>query len=225
MKKKLSIIIPVFNEEENIIPLYNELVYVLNPIFIFELVFVNDFSNDNSKKIINNLKRSDQRIMIINNAQNFGQSYSIHKGILKSNYDNIITIDGDCQNDPRDIEKLANIYFSKKLDLVGGIRINRKDSNLKIISSKIANFVRSKLLKDNCADTGCALKIMNKKSFLKIKFFKGYHRFFPALFLKYGFKTDFTYVNHRYRNKGQSKYGTLGRLFEGLRDLIRVMNI
>ena len=87
------------------------------------------------------------------------------------------------------------------------------------------NFVRSKLLNDNCPDTGCALKIMNKDSFLKINFFDGYHRFFPALFLKYGCKTKFVSVNHRYRNKGVSKYGTFGRLYKGIKDLIKVMNI
>ena len=157
---------------------------------------------------------------------NRGQSFSIHKGILHSSFDTIITIDGDGQNDPADIPKLINKYFeSDKLKLLGGIRSKRKDSLIKVFSSKIANKIRSKILKDGCQDTGCSLKVFDKKIFLTFPYFDGMHRFIPALYKGYGFETNFINLNHRKRKYGTSKYGTMNRLFKGIRDIIKVRNI
>ena len=106
--------------------------------------------------------------------------------------------------------------------MVAGIRLKRKDSFIKIISSKIANKIRSSILKDNCPDTGCSLKIFNKNIFLQFEFFDGIHRFLPALFIGYNHKVAYVKVNHRPRLNGVSNYGTLSRLFWGIRDIIRV---
>ena len=117
-------------------------------------------------------------------------------------------------------------YLSnKETKLVGGIRIKRKDNLIKKISSKIANNVRSKILKDNCQDTGCSLKVFDKEIFILFPYFDWIHRFLPALFTGYGYKTLFINVNHRKRKFGISKYGTMNRLFKGIRDIIRVKKI
>ena len=155
-----------------------------------------------------------------------GQSYSITRGIKIASFNIIVTIDGDCQNNPADIPKLLNLFKSNKdIHLVGGIRQKRKDTITKILSSKIANLVRSLILKDNCKDTGCSLKVFYRDSFLKLSYFNGIHRFLPALFSGYGFRTEFVNVDHRKRKYGISKYGTIDRLFRGIRDMIKVYKI
>ena len=219
-----SIVIPLYNEGENIQPLLSEIFANLLSYENFEIVLVNDASTDNTsnvfKKLINN------KVRILHNKTNRGQSFSIHKGIQHSSFDTIITIDGDGQNDPADIPKLINKYFeSDKLKLLGGIRSKRKDSLIKVFSSKIANKIRSKILKDGCQDTGCSLKVFDKKIFLTFPYFDGMHRFIPALYKGYGFETNFINVNHRKRKYGTSKYGTMNRLFKGIRDIIKVRNI
>lgn len=221
--RKFSIIIPIFNESESIAPLVKEIFSCLKKYnSVFELIIVDDKSTDNSIMVINELKNV-YRIILIKNDYNLGQSFATLKGIEKSKYDTIVTLDGDGQNNPQDINKLLNIYFEKKIyDLVSGIRINRKDSLIKIISSKIANKFRSLLLQDNCKDTGCSLKVFNKNTFLKFPYFDGLHRFLPALFKGYGKRTFFVDVSHRPRYAGSSKYDTFGRLIKGLRDLIKV---
>ena len=135
-------------------------------------------------------------------------------------------MDGDGQNNPKDIPKLLEIYFSSKdFTLVSGIRIKRKDSLIKIISSRVANLIRSYILEDKCPDTGCSLKIFQKNIFLDFPYFDGIHRFLPALFNGYGQKIRFIPVDHRSRVKGISKYGIFDRLFKGVYDLFRVKKI
>ena len=164
-----------------------------------------------------------QELSFILIKNNLGQSYSIQKGINNSVNDIIVTIDGDGQNDPKDIIKLYDIYMAKEnLKLVGGIRKKRKDKFIKKISSKIANFIRSRVLNDNCKDTGCSLKIFSKKIFIQFEYFDGIHRFLPALFNGYGYDNIYIDVNHRKRIKGYSKYGIWDRLFKGIKDLIKV---
>jgi len=219
-----SIVIPLFNESKNITELLNEISISLNDYKDYEIILVDDNSTDNTLDIINNFK--DNKIKIFQNNKNKGQSFSISLGIKKSLYNTIITIDGDGQNDPYDIPKLLK-YFNENKDyeLVGGIRKKRKDSFIKIISSMIANYIRAKILKDDCKDTGCSLKVFNKKIFLDFPYFNGIHRFLPALFRGYGYKTKYIDVNHRNRKHGFSNYGTFSRLFQGIRDMIKVRKI
>ena len=220
----ISIIIPIFNEAENIESLLKEIQSVLKEKINYEIIIVNDCSLDNTSEILG--KINSLKIKVINHSKNLGQSSSILSGIKNSNCDSILTIDGDCQNNPKDILKLYDIYFNENIySLVGGLRIKRKDSFIKILSSKIANSIRQLFLKDNCKDTGCSLKIFNKKIFLSLPYFDGIHRFLPALYKGYGYKTYFVEVDHRARIKGQSKYGTIDRLIKGVYDLFRVKKI
>ena len=220
-----SIVIPIYNEAQNIKSLVYEIFNSLKDHNDFEVIIVNDFSSDNTIDVVNALQKK-LNISLINNPKNKGQSFSIHKGVLKSKNNTIITIDGDGQNNPIDIIKLLQIYFSKKeISLVGGIRVKRKDSLIKIISSKIANNIRSNILKDGCKDTGCSLKVFNKSVFLQFPFFDGIHRFLPALFTGYGYKTLFIAVDHRPRIRGYSKYKIVDRLYRGIIDIIKVKKI
>lgn len=221
-----SIVIPVFNEEESITQLIHEIYYHLyEHVNNFEIIIMNDGSNDNTLDVINNLKNK-YKLKIYNNKINMGQSYCIYNSIIKSNYDTIVTIDGDGQNDPKDILTLINNYkIDNNVMLVSGIRFNRKDSFIKKISSKYANKIRMKILKDDCIDTGCSLKIFNKQIFLSYPFFDGIHRFIPALFNAKKVKIKYVNVDHRFREFGKSKYGIFNRLFKGIRDIIKVRKL
>tara|TARA_B100001250_G_scaffold105809_1_gene89244 strand:- start:2727 stop:3413 length:687 start_codon:yes stop_codon:yes gene_type:complete len=219
-----SIVIPLFNEAENISNLIDEISISLEKYDDYEIILVNDFSTDKTTDIINTKK--NKKIKLINNEKNYGQSYSIHKGIKSSFNEIIVTLDGDGQNDPTDIPNLLDIFLSKnKIELVGGLRMNRKDNLIKVLSSKVANYVRQLLLNDDCLDTGCSLKVFKKDIFLSFPYFDGMHRFLPALFKGYGHNTIFIEVNHRKRKYGISKYGTMNRLFKGIRDIIRIKKI
>ena len=220
-----TLVIPVFNEQDNLVSLIKEIKTALANYINFELIFVNDFSSDNTLKILEKEKKNFN-FKIINNQLNLGQSYSILSGIKQSKYNIIVTLDGDGQNNPYDIPKLLEFYNkSNDVYLVGGIRSKRKDNLIKIISSRIANYVRSKFLEDGCTDTGCSLKVFDKNIFLQFEYFNGIHRFLPALFNGFGYRTFFLSVDHRKRNYGKSKYGTFLRLFNGLRDMIKVKNM
>ena len=217
-----SIVIPIFNEEHNLITLIKEIKLSLKSYNEYELIFVNDFSTDNTLSILKKQKKIFN-FKIINNKTNLGQSFSILNGIKNSNYNTIITLDGDGQNNPKDIPTLLEFYNkTKDASLVGGIRYKRRDNIIKIISSRLANFVRSKILKDECKDTGCSLKVFDKNIFLKFEYFDGMHRFIPALFKGFGYNTYFLNVDHRKRKYGTSKYGTFLRLVNGIRDMIKV---
>jgi dolichol-phosphate mannosyltransferase len=217
-----SIIIPIYNESENIrdliLEIENNLTYDN-----YEIIVVNDCSTDNTIKILNKIISS--KIKIINLKKRSGQSYAILSGIKNSESSTIITIDGDGQNDPKDIQNLLDIYNNSNYSLVGGLRLLRKDNFIKKISSNLANKFRMFVLNDNCIDTGCGLKIFDKQIFLSFEFFNGIHRFLPALYKGYGFNTFFTTVNHRPRIKGISKYGTFKRLIYGLKDIMYVKKI
>jgi dolichol-phosphate mannosyltransferase len=220
-----SIVVPLYNEEGNIENLIYEIISSLENFKEYEIVLVDDCSDDNTPELLKKFE-THPNIKIVTNIKNRGQSYSIHKGVTQSFYNTIITIDGDGQNVPSNIPSLIKEFKDNNdVYLVGGIRNNRKDNFIKIMTSKLANSIRSFVLKDNCSDTGCSLKIFDKKIFLTFPFFNGIHRFLPALFLGYGYKTKFINVDHRKRKFGYSKYGTFNRLFVGIRDIIKVRKI
>ena len=218
-----SLVIPFYNEEQNIEDLLVEIISVFKNFNSYEMILINDASLDNTQISLEKFKKKYPNIItIINNKTNQGQSLSLIKGIKISKYDVIVTLDGDGQNDPNDIPKLLDEYKKFNLALVGGLRLKRQDSIIKIYSSKIANSIRNYFLKDDCLDTGCALKIFNKKIFLQFSHFKGIHRFLPALYKGYGYKTKFLEVSHRPRKHGKSKYGTFLRMINGVIDLVKV---
>ena len=220
-----SIVIPIFNEEKNILILLDEISNLNFNNYEYEIIIVDDKSQDNSVKILEQNKKKFN-FKLLKNKKNKGQSYSIRKGVTFSLYDTIVTIDGDCQNDPADIPIMLEKYMkNKNLKLIAGERRNRKDSMLKIISSRVANNFRSFILKDKCKDTGCSLKIFDKNIFLLFPFFNGLHRFIPSLFTGYFYEVEYLKVNHRNRIYGNSNYGTFKRLVKGLIDTYRVYKI
>ena len=221
-----SIVIPIYNEEQNISNLFVEIKNSLINFKDYEIIYINDFSQDKSQIVLDDIAKKNNNIKILNNKENKGQSFSIYRGVQEANFDIIVTIDGDGQNNPKDISSLVKLFFSdKQISLVGGLRKKRKDSLIKIVSSKIANLIRSKIFNDNCPDTGCSLKVFDKSIFLMFPYFDGIHRFLPALYKGLNAKTFFIDVDLRARKYGKSNYGTINRMTNGILDIFRVLKI
>ena len=189
----------------------------------YEIIFVNDGSEDSTLSVLKQLKKKNKNLRIFNHDLCKGQSAALRTGILNSAYDIIVTLDGDCQNDPRDISGMYDHFIkncNEKLLLIGGVRTNRQDSLSKKIASKFGKWSRRIILKDDHPDTGCGIKIFHKELFLKIPYFDHMHRFLPALanreeaiVLKYN-------VRHRPRSGGTSNYTNIGRLLVSIFDII-----
>jgi len=218
----LSIVVPVFNECENIENLIDEINSSISNISA-EIIVVDDCSNDNTLDLLKNKKRSTKNLRVVSHEVNYGQSSAIYSGVLIANSEWIATLDGDSQNDPSDIPKLYENIDKDEIIMVAGHRTKRKDSLLKRLSSKYANKVRLYLLNDGVPDTGCGLKIFPKKQFLKLPFFDHMHRYLPALFIATGGKVVSMPVNHRPRQMGYSKYGFNNRFWVGIVDLLGVL--
>lgn len=219
---KFSIVIPLYNEAENISQLNTELLSALkesnNDNNEFEIIYVEDGSTDNTLENLKKLK-NDINTIIIKNNLNLAQSKSILNGIEVSNYDNIILLDGDLQNDPKDIIKMIEVYKKKENILVHGFRKNRNDPYLtKILPSKIANYIVRKFTNSKILDHGCSLKIFDKRLIDLNDFFGDFHRLFAAQMNK-DIEVMEMEVNHRPRQKGNSNYG-FERVFRVLIDLI-----
>ena len=221
MIKKISIIIPIYNEQDNIINLIEEIKDALNSKINYEIIVVNDGSDDNTLKV---LKAVRANILVISHKKNYGQSISLRTGIMRAKNEYIITLDGDGQNDPLDILKLIK-YFDEKVDfmMVIGNRVNRIDTRARRIASRLAFQIRRLLLNDNTPDTGCALKLFRKKDFLQLPFFNHIHRFLPFLFNSFKGKIVSIPVNHRPRGSGISKYSNYQRFLVGINDLYGVI--
>ena len=222
----VSVVIPVFNEEDNVAHLAEEIDAALNG-RAFEMIFVNDCSTDATEARLKTLKETYPTVRAISHRENAGQSRAIRTGILGANSDIIATLDGDGQNDPADIPKLLDQMNRSdapdNLALVGGRRAKRQDSWAKRFGSKIGNGVRKRLLKDTADDTGCGLKVFRREAFLRLPYFDHIHRYIPALMLREGYKIEFADVNHRHREFGVSKYTNFGRLMVSIADLRGVM--
>ncbi len=218
-----SIIIPIYNESENIIKLNSEIIETTNVLkqngYVFEVIYVDDGSTDESFKILNNLKNPISTTIIKNNT-NLSQSSSILNGVECSSHDNIILLDGDLQNDPHDIIKMIDQYSKKENVVIHGFRRLRQDPFFsKKLPSKIANFLVRTFAKSNISDHGCSLKIFNKNNIDVHNFFGDFHRLFAAQIENKKIDIVEMEVNHRPRLKGQTNYG-LERVFRVLIDLI-----
>lgn len=219
----LSVVIPVHNEADNIVPLIQEIRLALAGTVDYEIIYVNDGSTDETATCLSLAKSRYPELRIINHAQSCGQSTALRTGIKAANGNWIVTMDGDGQNDPADIKTLISAR-QEGVDLVGGNRRHaRRDSWVKRASSVIANNVRSRLLNDSTPDTGCGLKLIRREVFLDLPYFDHMHRFLPALVLRRGGSVISVPVNHRSREHGKSKYGTLDRLLVGIVDLIGML--
>jgi len=222
---KFSIVVPIFNEGEIIKELVEEIYLSLNELD-FEVLLIDDGSKDNTIEIVRSLKSKYKSLRLISHEKNIGQSAAIRTGVKFSKFPVIVTLDGDGQNDPKDIPKLINIFRSAFKEnnavVIAGYRKKRKDSFIKIFSSRLANIIRSKFLNDKTPDTGCGLKVFSRDAFLTLPFFNHYHRYIPALFLSINGDVISVEVNHRPREKGVSKYGFNNRLWVGVIDLIGV---
>ena len=170
MINKISVVIPIFNEQDNISNLIKEINTVLQKKITYEIVVVDDGSDDNTQEVLKKISKKRKNILIVTHKKNYGQSVGLKTGVLNAKYDFIATLDGDGQNDPKDILKLLR-SFNEKVDfmMVIGNRVKRIDSISKKIASRLAFKIRKLILKDNTPDTGCALKIFRKKDFMPLQ--------------------------------------------------------
>ena len=212
----VSVVVPVFNEEENVSILQSELRAALSGLD-YEIVFVDDGSTDRSAEKI----ETAPNIRILRFERNTGQSAALYAGIRAARGETIVMIDGDLQNDPADIPGLLK-QISRGADLVCGYRAKRKDTLTKRMTSRIANFVRSRFTKDYVRDTGCTLKAMRRECADALAPFKGMHRFIPALIRGAGYRLVEIPVNHRPRRFGQTKYGFGNRALRATVDMFGV---
>ena len=212
----LSVVIPLFNEEENIPILQSEIERSLEG-RDYEIVFVDDGSTDRTTENV----RITPRVRLLRFVKNEGQSAAMIAGIAAARGECIVMLDGDLQNDPADIPRLID-EIDRGADLVCGYRAHRADSLSKKITSRVANFVRSRFVGDGIRDTGCTLKAMRRECAVALVPFKGVHRFIPALVKNAGFKLTEIPVNHRARKFGVSKYGLGNRALKATMDMFGV---
>ena len=216
MIPSVSVVIPLYNEEENLFALQQELSVALANIDC-EIVFVDDGSKDATLARI----QRGPRVRVLEFAKNTGQSAAMYAGIQAARGEVIVLLDGDLQNDPADIPKLL-AEIPKGADLVCGYRANRRDTLVKRLTSRIANFVRSRFTRDGVRDTGCTLKAMRRECAQALVPFHGMHRFIPALIKGAGYKLVEIPVNHRPRKFGVSKYGLGNRAVRATIDMFGV---
>lgn len=224
----LSVVVPVRNEAENILPLIEEIHAALEGRWEFEVVYVDDGSTDATPAKLNEAKARFPRLRVLRHKASCGQSTAIWSAANAATGEWIITLDGDGQNDPADIPALvamaleADGQAGARVDLVTGIRRKRQDTWLRRVSSRVANGIRQSMLKDGVIDTGCGLKVMRREAFLRLPYFDHMHRYYPALFIRAGGAIRCVDVNHRPRLRGVSNYGLFDRLWVGITDLFGV---
>lgn len=212
----VSVIVPVYNEEENVPILQAELRAALRGID-HEFIFVDDGSADRTTERI----EPAPNLRVIRFEKNAGQSAAMYAGLKAARGAILVLIDGDLQNDPADIPKLVS-EISQGADLVCGYRACRRDTRVKRITSRIANAVRSRYTKDGVRDTGCTLKAMRRECVSALVPFKGMHRFIPALVKDAGYRLVEIPVNHRPRRFGETKYGLGNRAVRATMDMFGV---
>ena len=225
---KISIVVPVHNEADNINSLIAEIVTAMSQAEAYEIIYVDDGSNDDTAAVLQQALQNINVLRVIRHQRSCGQSTAIYTGVKAANYPVIATLDGDGQNDPADIPLLYKLLMQQRtshsnLWMVAGWRDKRHDSAWRLFSSKLANAVRSGLLGDNTPDTGCGLKVFLRDEFLRLPYFDHMHRFLPALILRAGGQVISEPVNHRTRVHGYPKYGTLDRLWVGIVDILGVI--
>ena len=224
---RITVVIPALNEAGNIGRLVEETYSHVPPAMLAEVIVVDDASTDATGAEVKALIADGRHagLRYLRHDQRSGQSSALRSGILAATMPVIATMDGDGQNDPRDIPRLVHelaVPGTSGPALVNGWRTKRKDTGSKRWASKAANWIRDKVLKDECPDTGCGIKVYWRDIFLRLPFFTSMHRYLPALFQTYGHQVAYVPVNDRPRQAGQSKYNNLNRALVGLYDLVGV---
>jgi glycosyltransferase involved in cell wall biosynthesis len=216
---KLSIVLPIYNEELNIKPLYNSLKSVLNYMkYKYEIIYVDDGSTDNSLNYVKDLRKKDKNVKIIKFRKNFGQTAALDAGLKYATGDYMIILDADLQNDPKDIPRLIH-KIKEGYDLVVGWRYDRKDPFFKKLSSSCARLLKRLILKEEIHDPGCTLKIFTKEAVRGLKLHGEMHRYITALLKLKGYKITEIKVRHLSRLHGKTKYSSK-RLIKGFLDLL-----
>ena len=219
----ISVVVPVRNEAGNVAPLIAEIAAALRG-RAFEIVYVNDGSHDTTEGELRALMAQHSWLRQIRHAQSCGQSAAVRTGVAAARAPLVVTLDGDGQNDPAFIPALIAALETggARCGLVAGQRVGRKDTGFKKFQSRIANAVRSAVLKDGTRDTGCGLKAFRRDVFLALPYFDGLHRFLPALIRREGYEIGYVDVIDRSRRHGTSNYGFFDRLWIGILDLAGV---
>ena len=218
---QLSVVVPVFNERDNIPPLLAEIAVALRGRADFEIVYVDDASKDDSLAVLTQAKAAYPELRVIRHVTQSGQSTAIRNGVKAARGEWIATLDGDGQNDPADIPKLLAMRDESPaaIKLFAGWRVHRQDSASKRFGSRFANGLRKRLLHDDTPDTGCGTKLFERAAFLDLPYFDHMHRYLPALMQRAGWQVRSVPVNHRPRGTGVSKYNNLSRALVGIADL------
>ncbi len=219
--QSLSIVIPVYNEEDNIGSLVARLKEAMSGWEgSVEILFVDDGSSDRTLELLKEAQAGDARVRIAHFHRNMGQTAAMAAGFRLARGEAIVTIDADLQNDPMEIPLLAAML--NDWDLVCGVRTRRKDTLWKRISSRIGNGFRNWVTGDNIIDTGCTLKAYRRECLDGLELYRGMHRFLPTLIKMRGFRVTQVPVSHHPRLAGETKYGTWGRLVKGFEDVLAV---
>lgn len=217
----LSIIIPVYNEEESLYPLYKKIKAVLSKSGkSYEIMFIDDGSSDTSLENLKSLQKNDKGIKIIIFRKNFGQSAAISAGFSNARGEILVVMDADLQNEPNDILRLLK-KIDEGYDVVSGWRYDREDPLSKKLPSRISNWMHKRLTGLNINDSGCSLKAYKRESVSDLELYGEMHRYIPALIAAKGFKIGEIKVEHHYRKFGKSKYGGV-RLLKGFLDLLYI---
>lgn len=224
---RVAVVIPALNEAGNIGRLVEETYAKVPADMLAEVIVVDDCSEDSTGAEVKALieRGSLPGLRYLRHGERSGQSTAMRTGILAATSPVIATMDGDGQNDPADIPRLLAQLAApgtRGAALVGGVRTDRKAEGSKRLASRFANWLRDKVLKDECPDTGCGIKVYWREAFLRLPFFTSMHRYLPALFITYGHEVAYAPVNDRERVAGKSKYTNIGRALVGIYDLVGV---
>ena len=223
-KLRLSLVVPIYNEEANVVALLDEVEEVLSSQGPFEALLVDDGSTDQSCQRMSEWKKAHSadwlRIVCLKN--NSGQSAAVFAGVEQARADLVATLDGDMQNDPRDIPAMVEMIEAGAADAVVGVRRKRQDTFVRRMSSKIGNGVRNLVTGDKVTDAACGIKVIRRQLFLRAPRFVGMHRFMATMVRYLGGKVAEVDVNHRQRAAGTAKYGIGNRALRGLRDCFAV---